>query len=309
MPTISGIVKDASGTPCEALVVVKRRDDFSLVDMVFSDASTGAYSITTADTSPHIVQRFFGTTGDINVGYRRLGLHFAGANNSTSIVDVCGNTITVNGDAKIDAVTTDPYGGTSGVLTCDGAGDYVSVTSSTKLDTEANDFSLRFKFNTTQTTDNATLINREWVGSPYSNGWSVQLRAGTGGPLRIYMTSYSTGSPLLVGTTTTHGDGNWHDFEWSYSGGVHKLFLDGSVEATTTTISPMVAAVKDITIGNDLTFGGGGRAYNGKIKDVELFIEKALHTSGFTPPSSTFFDYLIGAPTENAQIFDYVTPV
>lgn len=41
MLTISWIVKGVSGSPREALVVVKRRDDFSIV---MSDASTGAYS-------------------------------------------------------------------------------------------------------------------------------------------------------------------------------------------------------------------------------------------------------------------------
>lgn len=312
MPTVSGIVKDSSGTPCEALVRVLRRDNMSLVANVFSDPSTGAYSVTTADTSPHVVERYVAPIGDKNALYRRLGLHMSGANNSTAITDTYGHSVTVVGDAKIDAVTTDPYGGTSGILTLDGSGDQLTLASSTDFDIRTNgvsDFTIRFKFKTSQTTAYATLMSREWGGSPPNNGMTIFLRNSASGPLSCWMTGYSTGSPILTGTTTTHGDNNWHDFEWSCSGNVHTMRLDGVQEATTTSSAVQTSASKILVIGNDPTFGGGARAYNGKIKDIEILVGKALHTANFTPPASTFIDYVIGTPTENAQIFDNVIPV
>lgn len=306
MPTISGITKDASGTPCAALVVALRRSDMSIAGMVFSNASTGAYSITTADTSPHIVQRFFGTTGDINAGYRRLGLHFAGANNSTSITDVCGNTITVNGDAKIDAVTTDPYGGTSGVLTCDGTGDYVEVSDVSSLELGGSDLTIRFKMKSASTLSYCCPLGRD-NGTFPPGAWAFLFNPGSAnGQMQFWNSSYSAGAPMLSASSGDAHDDSWHDIEVGRSGSNWYLFFDGSSVATASWSGAIADASLGINVGRD---PGYSRDYTGKIKDLEIFIGKCLHTSSFTPPSSTFIDYTVGSPTENAQIFDYVTPV
>lgn len=306
MPSISGIVKDVSGNPCSALVMALRRSDMSIAGMVFSNATTGAYSITTADTAPHVVKRYFGTPGDINAGYRRLGIHFSGANNSTSITDVYGHTITVNGDAKIDAVTTDPYGGTSGVLTCDGTGDYLSVADTADLELGNSDLTLRFKMKSSSSVSYCCPIGRDNGGFP-AGAWAVMFNPGAAnGRVQFWNSSYSNGSPLLAASSGDARDGSWHDIEIDRFGSDWYLFFDGNSVATASWSGVIADASLGINIGRD---PGYSRDFSGQIKDVELFIGKALHTANFTPPSSTFIDYLIGSPTENAQIFDYVTPV
>jgi len=280
----------------------------SIAGMVFSDASTGAYSITTEDTSPHIVHRYFGAVGDINAGYRRLGLHFAGAHNSTSITDVCGNTITVNGDAKIDAVTTDPYGGTSGVLTCDGTGDYVSCASSADLVFGLSNLTIRGKYYFSGFATNhafGTCLFDTRPISSVSEGFA--LFANSSGVLTTW-DSNSTSHQSPGGSVAA---GGWLDIEISRSGGLMKVFVEGDEVISYAHSIDYAPASTGVVIGTAVDYqdASANFKHNGKIKDFEIFIGKALHTSDFTTPSSTFIDYLIGAPTENAQIFDYVTPV
>lgn len=306
MPSISGVTKDANGNPCAALVRVIRRADMSLVEQVFSNASTGAYSVTTADTSPHILERYVAPVGDLNAGYRRLGLHMAGANGATTFTDVgAGRTVTVNGAAKVDAVTTDPYGGTSGVLSLATSADYLSVADAADLELGSSNFSIRFKMKTTSGVAYACPLGRD-NGSFPGGAWAFLLNAGSAGILQIWNASYSTGAPMLSMPSGNVCDNAWHDVEWTRNGLNWYLLIDGISVATVTSSITIADAALGINVGRD---PGYSREYTGKLKDVEILIGKALHTANFTPPASTFIDYVVGAPTENAQIFDYVTPV
>ena len=306
MPAISGIVKDASGTPCAALVRVLRRDTMALVGQVFSDASTGAYSITTADTTPHIVERYVAPVGSIAAPYRRLGLHMSGANNSTTFTDVAGHTVTAYGDAKIDAVTTDPYGGTSGIATFDGSGDYLLIADAADLELGSSDITIRFKMKSSSATYYCCPLSRD-NGSFPAGAWAFLFNPGTAnGRIQFWNASYSSGAAMLGAASGDVHDNSWHDIELNRSGSNWSLLLDGTSVATTTWSGAIADAALDISVGRDQ---GYSRDYEGKIKDVEILIGKALHTAGFTPPTSTFIDYTIGTPTENAQIFDNVTPV
>lgn len=315
MPQISGVTKDAAGIPVSAVIDVHRMSNGALVARTVSNPADGSYVVETIDNDLHAVTRHVATVVDTNAIYRVLGMHMSGADGSTSITDVCGHIVTVEGDAKIDAVTTDPYGGQSGVLTLDGSGDRLIIESSPDLDVLVDgifDFTIRFKFMTTQSTAGATILGREWGSSPYSDGLTIMLRLSEGGPIACWFTGYSSSVPMLTGTTTSHGDGSWHDFEWSCSSaseteGTHRLFVDGQIEGQAISSAVQIAAIKRLCIGDDLTFGGGARAYIGKIKDVEILVGKALHTSNFTPPSQTFYGSPMGTPTSAAQV-EYVTP-
>lgn len=316
MPQISGVTKDALGVPVSAVVDVHRRSNGALVARAISDPTDGNYIVETIDNAPHVVTRYVAPVVDISAIYRVLGLHMSGVDGDTNIVDTCGHVVTVEGDAKIDAITTDPYGGQSGVLTLDGVGDRLIVASTPDLDVRVDgaiEFTIRFKFMTTQSAAEATILGREWGNPPYDNGLTIMLRQYEGGPLACWLTGYSLSVPILSGTTTSHGDGNWHDFEWVYShdkemGARHQLRLDGQLEAQVTSAAMQIPDIKRLCIGDDLTFGGGARAYNGKIKDIEILVGKALHTSNFTPPNQTFYDSPMGTPTANAQVLDNVIP-
>ena len=61
MPTISGIVKDSAGEFAQRIVRAYRRDTGAFVGQAVSNASTGAYSITTAYSGEHFVLMHNGT--------------------------------------------------------------------------------------------------------------------------------------------------------------------------------------------------------------------------------------------------------
>lgn len=295
MPTISGITKDASGTPCEALVVAYRRSDMSIAGMVFSDASTGAYSITTADTSPHIVHRYFGALGDVNFSSLKIAAHFAGANNSTSFPLVVGGiTLAPSGDAKISSDHT-LFG--ANMAKFDGTGDYLTASANTPFNHGTGDFTMRTKL---------------WLNSVASYAPIVECRAAASFSSYVFGI-YNTGGLKLdfvygasrLTSASTVPTGQIVDIEIARSSGTVMMFIDGVKDANTATVTAAIDSTQaSPLIGTNVD----GNYLNGYLGEFQFF-NKCLHTATFTPPAATFIDYLIGAPTENAQIFDYVTPV
>lgn len=287
MPAISGIVKDASGTPCAALVLAMRRSDMSIAGMVFSDASTGAYSITTADTSPHVVHRYVAATGDINTYYRRLGLHL---NNFT---EVTGKTIQVIGGAS---VSTDHLFSGNACAKFLSSGGYLKTSVTDDL-LSYKDFSIRSKIYLPSLPSNVATI---FDGRSGGNSSSLLLSIYNTG--KIFFT-FNGSNYFGINSVPTN---SFVDIELTKIGSSIKTYIDGVNDYSLT------GAASSFSLGGtEIRIGGSVDNYFADfyMAEFELFNGKALHTSNFTPPSTQFIDYLIGTPTENAQIFDYVTPV
>jgi hypothetical protein len=228
---------------------------------------TGAYSTQSAAVTP--------TAGDPL--FSSVALLLPGDSN-VSDASAYNRSVTAVGGAA--ASTTQKKWG-AGSLYFDGSGDYLTIPSATSLDFGGNDFVVEAWFRTSQTTADATLIVREWVADPWQNAWTVQFTSSSA--IRIYSTAHSSATPLLVGSTPCR-DGNWHHFAWVRSGSSHKIFLDGVLDASATSSASSSSAVKDITIGNDLTFGGGGRAYEGYIDDLRITVGSNRSYTGASIP-------------------------
>jgi hypothetical protein len=206
---------------------------------------------------------------------------------STNDVSSYNRSVTAVGGA---AVSTAQKRWGAGSITFDGSGDYLTIPSSTSLDFGGLDFVVEAWFKTSQTAAESTLICREWVSSPWENAWTVQFLSS--GVIRIFSTAHSSGAPLLVGSTPCR-DGNWHHFAWVRNGSSHKLFLDGAIDASATSSASWGSATKDITVGNDLTFGSGGRAYEGYIDDLRITVGSSRGMgagSTITVPAHAFPD-------------------
>lgn len=224
-------------------------------------------------------------SGDPYWGKVSLLLPMTGSNGSTSFTDASENTKTVAAQDGAQISTAQyKWSDSSGYF--DGSGDYLVVTTSDDFNFGSGDMTIEFWFRSASTTDNTTLLNREWGGSPYSGGFTIQMRGGASGPLRVYMSDYSTGLALMTGTTTTHGDDNWHHVAWTKQGNVHRLFLDGTQESTATTTATFASVSKDISVGSDQTFGG--RYFAGYIQDLRITKGAARYTENFTAPSESF---------------------
>lgn len=216
-----------------------------------------------------------------------LLLHCDGTDGSTTFTDDSPSqkTVTAYGDAHIETDQS-KFGGASAYF--DGSGDYLSAGTSTDYDFGSGDMTIELWFRSTAVNDSTTFLSREWVGAPWSGGFTFQMRGDYNGGMRVWMADYATGSPLMTGTTTTHGDGQWHHAAWTKEGNVHRLFLDGVLEATATTSAAFSAVSKNINIGSDQTFGG--RYFPGYLDDIRITKGVARYTSNFTPPTEAFPD-------------------
>ena len=220
---------------------------------------------------------------DANFSNVSLLLHCDGANGSTAVIDSSqyAHTVGVSGTAAI-STTKEKYGGASLYTGTVGA----TIPSSTAFDFGSGDMTIELWFASTATSFETTLIARDWVSAPWSGGWVIQMRASASGPVRVFMADWNTGTPLMVGTTTTHGDGNWHHLAWTKQGDVHRLFLDGVQEATATTAAAFSAVDKRISIGHDLALGT--RPLDGYVDEVRITKGFARYTANFTPPAAPF---------------------
>lgn len=101
----------------------------------------------------------------------------------------------------------------------------------------------------------------------------------------VFWRDYSSGSALLVSSSTGYNDGNWHHLAWVRYGNVHTLYLDGIAKATVTTAVEMVDCGASLVIGNDLIYTP--RHYLGYLQDVRIS-GVARYTADFTAPEAAF---------------------
>jgi hypothetical protein len=196
-------------------------------------------------------------------------------------------------DSSVNQFTITPIGGitTSNVTPLlynsvyfDGTGDYLSLANDIAFNFGSSNFTVEFWINTTQSTATATLISKEWGGSPYTGGWSIQLNGLGSTAMTIYWADYSTSATFMVANTTSYRDGLWHHVAWVRNGSSFVLYIDGVSVATATNATAFGNNSNQLTIGNDQTFGP--RNYFGSISDLRIVKGTAVYTTNFTPPTA-----------------------
>jgi hypothetical protein len=203
-------------------------------------------------------------------------------NFDTNLTDAKGLTWSGTGNAAVSG----------GSLVLDGAGDYISTPSSATLDLGSGDFTIEFKFTSTDTVAYSTFITREYASSPYSQGWDIMLNNGSNdGKIVIYSIDLQNGStsPMHVSSNGGYNDGNEHDVAWVRSGGDFFLFIDGVVESSVLG-QPSYGFTDGVTkvlwIGASPTFSG--RDILANIKQVRITKGVGRYTSNYTPISGSY---------------------
>ena len=143
--SISGTVQDSTSAFASRLVRVYRRDTGSLVGEVVSNESTGTYKVIAANSGTTTPRKHFAVCHDPSAIslYRVLGLHCDGTNGSTTFTDVCGKTVTANGNAQISTAQYPALTGKTSSGYFDGTGDYLSIPDSADWAFGSGDFTLR----------------------------------------------------------------------------------------------------------------------------------------------------------------------
>lgn len=291
MATISGTVKDEAGNFAARMVRAYRRSDGALAGQIVSNATTGAYSITTLDGTEHfaIVHDGVVTAGDPYWNNVVLAMHMDDA----GLTDVKGHAVTLNGNASRSAAQS-KFGGYSAYL--DGTGDYITVPSGSDFAFGTGDFTVEFWFMQT-VAGNPFLIDCRPTSSTNGAYVTTYINEGT-------VVFFTNAAARITSSAITTGA--WYHVAVCRSGTSTRLFLNGTQTGSTYT-DPTNYIASPVNIGAS---GNGLFPLTGYFDDIRITKGVARYTANFTPPAAAFpHGFSIGAPTTNALIFDNITPV
>lgn len=291
MATISGTVKDEAGNFAARMVRAYRRSDGALAGQIVSNATTGAYSITTLDGTEHfaIVHDGVVTAGDPYWNNVVLAMHM----DDVGLTDVKGHAVTLNGNASRSAAQS-KFGGYSAYL--DGTGDYITVPSGSDFAFGTGDFTVEFWFMQT-VAGNPFLIDCRPTSSTNGAYVTTYINEGT-------VVFFTNAAARITSSAITTGA--WYHVAVCRSGTSTRLFLNGTQTGSTYT-DPTNYIASPVNIGAS---GNGLFPLTGYFDDIRITKGVARYTANFTPPAAAFpHGFSIGAPTTNALIFDNITPV
>lgn len=304
MATLSSSVgvKDSAGAYCARLISVYRRDTGAFVARTVSNATTGMWSVTTADTSEHFAIAHDGTAtpGDAYWSSVVFASHF----DDTALADLKGHAVTLNGTAARSS-TQSKFGGYAAYF--DGAS-YISCADSADWDfVNAGDFDLQLYFYS------GALSNTAFIGQSNGGGaatpkWGLYLNDSTtvgAGNIGFHC---NDGSAFNVAVAWAPSTNAWHLLHASRAGDNWYFIGDGTLIGTVSQTRRPSTSTSNLRIGSD---GEAYRYFNGYIDDVLITKGQARATAGYSLPTSTFVE---GAPTisggsENAIIYDRLVPV
>lgn len=305
MATISGTVKDEAGNFAARMVRAYRRSDGALAGQIVSNATTGAYSITTLDGTEHfaIVHDGVVTAGDPYWNNVVLAMHM----DDVGLTDAKGHAVTLNGNAARSS-TQSKFGGYSAAF--DGTGDKLLLSASSNFVFGVQDFTIEGWAYVTGGEAYGRIVHFGpfWQSN---DSWGINGNDGAY-PNKLTFGSYKLGESRPCVSTNNRPTNQWFHFALTRASGVFRLFMNGVLEATNSSYTSATiesSATNTLAVGSSTTTSGG-EDIAGYVDDLRITKEVARYTANFTPPAAAFPHGLsIGAPTTNALIFDNITPV
>jgi hypothetical protein len=248
--------------------------------------SKSSYNQGEADPTPTIT----GTAGgSFNASANVVFVDTGTFNSSTGQIDLSATgigshiiTYTVNGvqSGQTVGVTAVPYQSTSS-FTFDGINDYFDAGNPTQLQM-TGDISVSAWFKTSNSGSQMHIAGRGANYSTTNSSWALFRRTNNGIAVQL-----RTGGAYVyaLSPATTFNDGNWHHaaFTREVSSGNLKLYIDGSLIATTTGVTAVLNnETKDTFIGADTV---PNEYFNGNIDEVSIW-NSALSSDAITEIAS-----------------------
>jgi hypothetical protein len=208
---------------------------------------------------------------------------------NAGIYDATGiNDLETVGDAKVSTAVS-KFGGSS--IAFDGTGDRILAAPSEDMNLASGDWTIEFwVYTNTVAAGNAAIVARSAAGNIATGDelqWSF-YRSGSTLYARPYKSTTDYG--ISLGTIST---GTWYHVAMTRSGNTIRAFLNGTVSATTQTISGALnnnTAWYGIIVGG-LQVAGVNEYWNGYIDDLRITKGYARYTANFTPPDKAFPTY------------------
>lgn len=299
MPVISGVTRDSSNALASRLVRAYRRDTGAFVGQVLSDPTTGAYSITTTDTSEHFVLAHDTADADPFWNQVVLACRFDGANGATTFTDLKGKAFTRFGNAQISTAQS-KFGGSS--LYLDGNGDYLTTSSSSDFDlfgpTTSSTVEFWVRFSSLANTPHIVTFGT-------SEAYRLTIFAASGF-LQLWTKTNSSDYATRIQTSTISVD-TWYHVALVNVNGTFSLYLNGALVGSAA-VSVVPTGALPLIVGWQNYGGFANDYFNGYIDDLRITKGVARYTAAFSPPAAAFSASPVGG-TENAVILDRVVPV
>lgn len=277
--SVSGTTKDASGNFASRLVRIYHRDSGSYVGEVISNPTTGAWKILATKAGKY--QAVSVPTTKSVTDNKRLAIPFSGENNSTNFTDLVGAVVRPVGGSKIVTTQTDPFGGSSGVLNLSSASDSVSIARALDGIGATGDFHIRCWVRPATFPDGSSIF---FTGT---NGFQWQRNAANNlGIAKVGVTwyFYASSNPTID---------TWTYIQLRRSGTTLAIYYG----------STLVGSATNSVTFDSFTSGSMFGAWTGYVCDFEFL----QYADSVTPPTSRLVGF--GATTENAVIYDDITPV
>tara|TARA_R110002012_G_scaffold15913_3_gene62393 strand:+ start:691 stop:1425 length:735 start_codon:yes stop_codon:yes gene_type:complete len=162
----------------------------------------------------------------------------------------------------------------------DGTDDYVDCDRvAGDIDVLKGTISMWVKLHTTTTTGHFIKASKD------SNNFIHIFYHANTNQIRISYKGNGSNSAVATGTLSIENDGNWHHIvgTWSTTDDELKLFLDGSLVGTTTSLTELTGAPITCDIGQNTD---GGNFFDGLINDVAIFTKVVPISDLYVTPSS-----------------------
>jgi len=177
----------------------------------------------------------------------------------------------------------------AGSIYFDGSGDYLYSASNVNYAMGAGDFTIEFwYYPITHTNTNPSVIgnyNATWT----TNKWALHAPHSYAANKYTFWVNNYGNTPILTSTSNVT-DGAWVHLAITRSGSTWKLFINGTVESTTTSSVGLdggnAASMDGLYIGANFYSGDGGRYINAYIDDLRITKGYARYTANFTAPTS-----------------------
>ena len=221
---------------------------------------TGYSSATTVPTAPAST-----TSTALCLSYTNAGI----------VDNAMMNDLATVGNAQI-STSVKKYG--TGSMYFDGSGDYLYINKNQPLTLGSGDFTVECWVYFTSVSGTQVIIDDY---DSAATGWQLWINASV---IKFY-----SGTANLLSGTTTLTTGNWYHVAVSRSGSSLKMFLNGAVEASTTSSVAYTNATNPVLIGGQAA--GGPTSYLfGYIDDLRITKGVARYVANFTPPTSQLQD-------------------
>lgn len=169
---------------------------------------------------------------------------------------------------------------------------------------------LLHEYTSTAYVDEGASISNFIIKTNSSNKIEVYFRGGTGDGNSISVSTPNT--PITITSTTTISTGTWYHIAVQRQNGIFKLFINGILEATSSTsdnthpfnYNPGDSSnwTRYVLFGFYSNYTLGYMGFNGAITDFRVSIDIARYSSNFTPPTAIYGSPTIPAPATNMSL-------